>query len=94
MKFSLNWMAWTWQTAAFFAIIAVLIIIMTVMAFKKPELPRRGIFFIETTRGDRLFLSLLGSAFILLAWLGCYGTPLLGGLIIALLYTAIVFCFV
>ena len=40
--------------------------------------PRRGILGLDTTRGDRLFISLLGSAFIFLAWLGLMGTPLWG----------------
>ena len=37
---------------------------------------RWGILGLTTTRGDRLFISLLGSAYILLAWLGLVGTPL------------------
>ena len=37
---------------------------------------RRGILGLTTTRGDRLFISLLGSAYIFLAWLGLVGTPL------------------
>ena len=36
----------------------------------------RGILGLTTTRGDRLFISLLGSAYIFLAWLGFVGTPL------------------
>ena len=35
---------------------------------------RKGILRLTTTRGDRLFISLLGSAYILLAWLGLVGT--------------------
>jgi len=46
---------------------------------------------IETTRGDRLFLTLLGSAFINLMWLYFFGAPLAGALIICLLYAAMVF---
>jgi predicted small integral membrane protein len=38
--------------------------------------PRVGILRIETTRGDRLFITLLGSAFINLAWLGLVGPNL------------------
>ena len=53
--------------------------------------PRRGILGLDTTRGDRLFISLLGSAFIFLAWLGLMGTPLWGGLAIAILYALAVF---
>jgi len=53
--------------------------------------PRRGILGLDTTRGDRLFISLLGSAFIFLAWLGFMGPPLWGGLVIALIYSFAVF---
>ena len=38
--------------------------------------PRRGMLGLDTTRGDRLFISLLSSAFIHLAWLGIFGTLL------------------
>ncbi len=64
------WMAWTWQTGIFFAVIATLLITMTVLAVLRPETERAGILRIPTTRGDRLFISLLGTAFINLAWLG------------------------
>ena len=37
---------------------------------------RKGILRLTTTCGDRLFISLLGSAYILLAWLGLVGTLL------------------
>jgi predicted small integral membrane protein len=46
---------------------------------------------LDTTRGDRLFISLLGSAFIILAWLGIMGTPLWGGLALSLIYAVAVF---
>lgn len=63
-------MVWTWQTALFFAAIFALLATMTVLAIRYPETPRVGVLRIETTRGDRLFISLLGSAFLNLAWLG------------------------
>ena len=53
--------------------------------------PRRGIFRLDTTRGDRLFMTHLGSAFIFLAWLGFYGTPLWGALLISLIWAFVVF---
>ena len=69
----MDWMAWTWPTAIFFAVIASLLIVFTILAIKFPETPRTGVLRIETTRGDRLFITLLGSAFINLAWLGLMG---------------------
>ena len=67
------WMAWTTPTALFFVVIALLLITFTVLAIRFPETPRLGVLRIETTRGDRLFITLLGSAFINLAWLGLVG---------------------
>ena len=85
------WMAWTWPTAIFFAVIASLLITFTVLAIKFPETPRTGILRSETTRGDRLFITLLGSAFINLAWLGLVGAHQPYALIVCLVYAAAVF---
>ena len=87
----MDWMAWTWPTAAFFATIAVLLITFTVLAIRYPETPRLGILRIETTRGDRLFITLLGSAFINLAWLGLIDAPQPWAMGVCLLYAAAVF---
>jgi len=88
----LTWMAWTWPTAAFFGFVLCCLIGMAVWEAKVPGgSPRRGILGLDTTRGDRLFVTLLGSAFIFLAWLGLYGTPLWGGLALALIWAFIVF---
>ncbi|GLQ53457.1 DUF2160 domain-containing protein [Devosia nitrariae] len=88
----LGWMAWTWPTAAFFVFIAICIATMAVWEWRSPGgAPRRGIFGIDTTRGDRLFISLLGSAFIFLGWLGIFGPPLWAPLAIAVLWFIFVF---
>ena len=88
----LSWMAWTWQTAAFFATIAALLMIMTLWEFASPGgAPRRGVLGLDTTRGDRLFISLLGSAFINLAWLGLVGPNLWWALGLSLIYAFCVF---
>lgn len=85
------WMAWTWPTALFFICIATTLIIFTVLAIKFPETPRRGVLGMETTRGDRLFITLLGSAFINLAWLGVVGAHQPYALIVCLIYAVGVF---
>ena len=91
----LSWMAWTWQTAAFFGIIAALLVLMTVLEIRRPGgNARDGILGLRTTRGDRLFISLLGSAFIFIAWLGLMGTPLWAPLGIAIIWAAFVFRYV
>jgi predicted small integral membrane protein len=84
-------MAWTWQTGVFFAVIAGLLALMTALAVWRPETERVGILGIPTTRGDRLFISLLGAAFINLAWLGLVGPSLEYALGLSLLYAAAVF---
>lgn len=85
------WMAWTWPTAIFFLVIAGLLAVFSVLAIKYPETPRKGILQIETTRGDRLFITLLGSAFINLVWLGLEVAPQPYALLACLVYAAAVF---
>ena len=88
----LAWMAWTWPTAVFFIAIFLILIGMTVWEIRRPGgAPRIGILRFETTRGDRLFVSLLGAAFINLAWLGLVGPTLWWALGISLLYALCVF---
>ena len=86
-----GWMAWTFPIALFFYIIASLLILFTLLAIRFPETPRRGVLRVETTRGDRLFITLLGSAFINLGWLFFFGAPLTLALILCLFYAAAVF---
>ena len=91
----MDWMAWTWPTALFFATIALLLIVFTVLAIRFPETPRVGVLRIETTRGDRLFLSLLGSAFICLGSLFFFeDATLWPALLVCLAYAGLVFRFV
>jgi predicted small integral membrane protein len=88
----ISWMAWTWQTAAFFAFIFTCLVGMSVWEYYVPGgSPRRGVLGLDTTRGDRLFISLLGSAYLFLAWLGIMGPPLWGGLVLALAWSYFVF---
>jgi predicted small integral membrane protein len=87
-----TWMAWTRATASFFIFIFASIAAMGVWEYYSPGgHPRRGVFGLDTTRGDRLFITLLGSCFIFLGWLGFFGVPLYGGLAIALAWAFFVF---
>ena len=63
------WMAWTLQTAIFFAFIALSLVILTLLAIYRPETPRKGILGFPTTRGERFFVLLLCSAFMFILWL-------------------------
>jgi predicted small integral membrane protein len=88
----LSWMAWTWQTAVFFLVIAGLLVGMGIWEWRSPGgAPRHGILGIDTTRGDRLFLSLVGTAYLHLGWLGLFGSPLWGASVVSVLYTLAVF---
>jgi predicted small integral membrane protein len=86
-----GWMAWSFPIALFFWVIAGLLVTFTLLALRFPETPRVGVLGLETTRGDRLFISLLGSAFINLAWLGLTDASQWWGLAIALGFAAVVF---
>jgi predicted small integral membrane protein len=67
------WMAWTWPTAIFFMALALTLATMTYLAAAYPEAERVGILRIPTTRGDRLFISLIAAAVIHLLWIGFIG---------------------
>ena len=91
----LSWMAWTWQTATFFGVIALLLLVMTVWELKRPGgAPRHGVLGLDTTRGDRLFISLLGSAYIHLGWLALLPFPLWWALVLSVVYAVLVFRYV
>ena len=88
-----GWMAWTFPTAMFFLTIAFILSLMSVWEYASPGgNPRVGILRFETTRGDRLFITLLGTAFIHLGWLFFAGPDMLwGALLLSLVYAAAVF---
>jgi predicted small integral membrane protein len=90
---NLAWMAWTWQVGVFFASIATLLIVFTLLAVYRPETPRVGALTIPTTRGDRLFITLLGAAFIHIFWLALApeGWDLWWASLLSLVYAAAVF---
>ena len=71
---SIAWMAWTLPTAIFFALLALTLVVMTWLAAAYPEAERVGVLRIPTTRGDRLFVSLISAAVIHLLWIGFAGT--------------------
>ena len=91
LSLDISWMAWTWQTATFFAAIGAMLVVMILITGLRPRAPRVGVLGIETTPGDRLFLSLLGSAYICLAGLYFFGPPIGWPLLVCILYSAAVF---
>lgn len=88
----LSWMAWTWPTALLFIGIFTAIGTLIVLEIRYPGgAERKGVLGIRTTRGDRLFITLLGTSYIFLAWLGLIGMPLWGPLALSIGWG--VFCF-
>jgi predicted small integral membrane protein len=71
---NIAWMAWTLPTAIFFVLLSLTLGVMTWLAVAYPEAERVGILRIPTTRGDRLFISLVLTAVIHLVWIGVVGT--------------------
>ncbi|WP_301583702.1 DUF2160 domain-containing protein [Halomonas alkaliantarctica] len=66
----MSWMVWTLPTAIFFSSIAAMLAGMTIWELRSPSMERKGFLPISTTRGDRLFISLLSAAFIHLGVIG------------------------
>jgi predicted small integral membrane protein len=71
---NIAWMAWTLPTAIFFVLLSTTLGVMTWLAVAYPEAERVGVLRIPTTRGDRLFISLIMTAVIHLLWIGFVGT--------------------
>ena len=71
---NIAWMAWTLPTLIFFVLLACTLAAMTWLAVVYPEAERVGVLRIATTRGDRLFVSLIVTAIIHLLWVGLVGT--------------------
>jgi predicted small integral membrane protein len=74
---NIAWMAWTLPTAIFFVLLSTTLAVMTWLAMAYPEAERVGILRIPTTRGDRLFISLIMTAVIHLLWIAFAGTDTL-----------------
>jgi predicted small integral membrane protein len=68
-----DWMVWTTPVAVFFSCIGLMLVGMTVWEIKSPTVMRKGFLPMATTRGDRLFIGLLGAAYINLAFVGVAG---------------------
>ncbi len=87
---NLEWMAWTTPTAIFFVVIALILAAMTTWQILAPSGERRGFLPIVTTPGDRLFIGLLSSAYIHLAWIGLTDLSLWIAFGIALVWMGVV----
>lgn len=86
----MNWMAWTVQTAIFFAAIAIALTVLTVLELRKPTTLARGFLPMATTRGDRFFISLLSAAFIHMFWLGTVGDNVVVASVVSVFWAALI----
>ena len=82
----MQWMAWTTPTALFFTAIALVLAAMTTWELRSPSVPRRGLLPISTTRGDRLFIGLLGSAYLHLLVIGVTDWSIWGACALSLVW--------
>lgn len=86
----MEWMAWTLPTALFFSAIGLLLMCMTLFELRRPCLERRGFLPIATTRGDRLFIGLLASAYLHLLVVGVSDWPLWVASLLSLAWLVVV----
>ncbi|MFL6623896.1 MAG: DUF2160 domain-containing protein [Sulfurifustis sp.] len=87
---SFEWMAWTLPTAIFFIVIALILVAMTAWQIVAPSPERRGFLPLPTTPGDRLFVGLLVTAYLHLAWIGLTQASLWIIFAISLVWMAVV----
>ena len=66
----LDWMVWSPPVVIFFTLVGLMLAGMTVWELRSPTVPRKGFLPLVTTRGDRLFIGLLGAAYINLVFVG------------------------
>ncbi|MBC3420141.1 DUF2160 domain-containing protein [Pseudomonas sp. RW3S2] len=86
----MEWMAWTLPTALFFVAVGVLLSCMTVFELRRPCVERRGFLPLVTSRGDRLFIGLLASAYLHLAVIGASDWPLWMASLLSLAWLVVV----
>jgi predicted small integral membrane protein len=70
----LNWMVWTTPVAIVFIGIFLMITGMTIWGHLRPPHRRRGFLGVVTDRGDRLYISLLAFALVMVISFGIEGS--------------------
>ena len=86
----MEWMAWTLPTALFFSAVGVLLLGMTLLEQRRPCVERRGFLPLVTSRGDRLFIGLLASAYLHLLVVGVSEWPLWVASLLSLAWLVVV----
>ena len=85
----LDWMVWTSATVVFALAVLAGLIAVTVLAMVVPSTPRKGFLPMPTARGDRIYISLLGTGLVMVLFVVLTDLPLPIGLAIAVLLLAI-----
>lgn len=78
-----QWMYWTVPTLLFVGGILTMLIVLSIWDAKDPGWARQGILPIETTRGDRVFMSILTTGIFFCLWLYLIGTTAVWGALVA-----------
>jgi len=86
----MEWMAWTLPTALFFVAVGVLLVGMTLLELRRPCVARRGFLPLVTSRGDRLFIGLLASAYLHLLVVGVSDWPVWVASLLSLAWLVVV----
>jgi predicted small integral membrane protein len=85
-----DWMAFTTPTALFVLAVVVGLVALAVLAAVRPSTPRKGFLPIETARGDRVYISLLGTGLVLIVVIAATSWTISVGLAIAAVWAGIV----
>ena len=83
-------MAWTLPTALFFVAIGLMLMCLTVLELKFPTRLAKGFLPMATTRGDRVFISLLLAAGWHVGWLALFSGPPYPATVLALVTALLV----
>ena len=86
----MEWMAWTLPTALFFVAVGLLLLGMTLFELRRPCVERRGFLPLVTSRGDRLFIGLLASAYLHLLVVGVSDWPVWVASLLSLAWLVVV----
>jgi len=85
-----SWMAWTTPTALFFVAVFGMLALMTVISARSPSVARKGLLPISTTRGDRLYIGLISTAFIFIFWFALTDASPLGASALGVVWLTLV----
>ena len=88
----LEWMHWTVPSAIGFGALFSMLGILAVVDKRSPSVPRKGFLPMETTRGDRVFISMVTMFLIVLASLRFFpNSPLWGALVVSAVVMTLLF---